>query len=292
MTRRNNADRVGAPHPDAPDTFEIEPGPDPMGPDPLAFIVPTEFVALPSAGQYYPESHPLCGEETVEIKFMTAKEEDLLSSKSLIEKGIVLDRLIDSLLVDNRIRSRDLLVCDRNAILVHARSSGYGSEYNTTLGCRSCGETDKYDYDLSAANVQGPLTEEELTSINAEHLGDGHFKTSIPGSPVHLVFRLLNGHDERGMVDLSEKRKKRKQSDRLVTDQLNFMIVSVLDHDDRETISRYVDSLPLRDSRFLRKAYDAVSPSITLRKEFVCNHCGYEDDITFPFTTDFFWPDV
>ena len=70
------------------------------------------------------------------------------------------------------------------------------------------------------------------------------------------------------------------------------MIVSVLDHEDREIINRYVDSLPLRDSRYLRKAYDEVSPSVTLRKEFVCVHCDHEDDITFPFTTDFFWPDV
>ena len=291
MTRRNNADRVGAPHPDSgteiPETFEVE-----AGGDPLAFIVPTEFVSLPSAGVYYPENHILHGEETVEIKFMTAKEEDLLSSKGLIEKGIVLDRLLDSLLVDKKLRSRDLLVCDRNAILIQARSSGYGNDYTTTINCRSCGESDKYAYNLDLAEVQSPLTADELAEANVEHVGAGCFKVEVPSSPVHLVFRLLNGHDERGMMDLAEKRKKRKQPDRLVTDQLNFMIVSVLDHEDRELISKYVDSLPLRDSRFLRKVYDAVSPSVALRKEFVCSHCDYEDDITFPFTTDFFWPDA
>ena len=290
MTRRNNSDRVGAPHPDStevPDAFEAEPTR-----DPLAFVVPTEFVRLPSAGLYYPENHPLHGEEAVEIKFMTAKEEDLLTSKTLLEKGIVLDRLIDSLLVNNRIRSRDLLVCDRNAILVQARSSGYGTDYSTTIACRACGETDKYMYNLNEALVQTPLSQEDLASTGVTHLGEGNFRVEVPNSPVHLVFRLLTGHDERGMVELAEKRKKRKQSDRLVTDQLNFMLVSVLDHEDREVISKYVDSLPLRDSRFLRKVYDAVSPSITLRKEFVCSHCDYEDDITFPFTTDFFWPDA
>ena len=290
MTRRNNAERMGAPHPDAPgipENLEEEPYS-----DPLAFIVPTEFVVLPSAGQYYPEGHPLSGEETLEIKFMTAKEEDLLSSKSLIEKGIVLDRLIDSLLVNKRIRSRDLLVCDRNAILVQARSSGYGSDYSTKIVCRDCGELDTYGYDLGEAVVQGPLPDAQLEEVGVRHLGGGNFQVTVPESPVHLVFRLLNGHDERAMLDLSAKRKKKKQTDRLITDQLNFMIISVLDHDERDIINRYVDSLPLRDSRFLRKVYESVSPSIDLRKEFVCNHCGCEDEITFPFTTDFFWPDV
>lgn len=289
MTRRNNSDRVGAPHPDsteAPDAFETEPAR-----DPLAFIVPTEFVRLPSAGLYYPEGHPLHGEEAIEIKFMTAKEEDLLSSRGLIEKGIVLDRLIDSLLVNKRIRSRDLLVSDRNAILIQARASGYGTDYTTAISCRNCGESHKYAYDLNEAIVQTPLSSEELASAGVTYLGDNKFSVEVPDSPVHVAFRLLNGHDERSMVELAEKRKKKKQSDRLVTDQLNFMLVSVLDHEDREVISKYVDSLPLRDSRFLRKVYDSVSPSVTLRKEFVCVHCDHEDDITFPFTTDFFWPD-
>ena len=288
MTRRNNADRLGAPHPDPdnlPETVEQA-----QSPEPLSFIVPTEFVPLPSKGEYYPEGHILCGEETVEIKFMTAREEDLLASRSLLEKGLVLDRLIDSLLVDRKLRSRDLLVCDRNAILIHARKSGYGSDYTTTITCSSCLKADSYEYNLDEADVDGPLNEYQLEEISSKHLGGGRFEVEVPNSPVSVVLRLLNGHDERALSDLTDKRKKKKQADSLITDQLNFMIASVMDHDDQETIGRYVDSLPLRDSRFLRKAYEGVSPSITLRKEFVCTNCGYEDDITFPFTTDFFWP--
>ena len=290
MTRRNNPDRLGAQQPDPPNI------PENLGEeqhsDPLAFIVPTEFVALPSLGKYYPEGHALHNEEAVEIKFMTAKEEDLLTSRSLIEKGIVLDRLIDSLLVDKSMRSRDLLICDRNAILVCARASGYGSDYSPQISCRSCNETDNYPYDLTDALVKGPPTEEELEELQVQYVGNCNFKVNIPNSSVHLAFRLLNGHDERVMLELAEKRKKKKQNDQLVTDQLRLMIVSVLDHEDRSIIERYIDSLPLRDSRFLRQLYESVSPSITLRKEFVCNHCDYEGEITFPFTTDFFWPDV
>ena len=152
MTRRNNADRLGAPHPDAPEIpdtlFEDQ------KPDPLSFITPTEFVPLPSEGLFYTPGHPLSGQDSVEIKFMTAKEEDLLTSRSLIEKGIVLDRLIDSLLVNRQTRSRDLLVCDRNAILIQARASGYGYDYKTTIACRNCGQQDSYEYDLNEALIK------------------------------------------------------------------------------------------------------------------------------------------
>ena len=289
MARRNNADRLGAPQPDAPaipETLPVE-----QNQDPLSFITPTEFVPLPSMGLYYPEGHPLHNEDAIEIKFMTAKEEDLLTSRSLIEKGIVLDRLIESLLVNKKIRSRDLLVCDRNAILVQARASGYGYEYKTTIACRACAHQEMYVYDLNTALIQGPRSAEELAEGGVEHLGGEQFRVNVPNSPVDVVFRLLNGHDEQAMMEHAERRRKKKLADRNVTDMLNYMIVSVMGHTERDLISKYIDSLPMRDSRFLRKTYEAVSPSIELRKEFVCANCEHEDEITFPFTTDFFWPD-
>lgn len=289
MTRRNNADRVGAPHPDAPTP---EPVTTEQQIDPLSFVVPTEFVVLPSRGLYYPTDHPLYNQEAIEIKYMTAKEEDLLSSRSLIEKGLVLDRLIENLLVNKKIRSRDLLIADRNAMLVAARSSGYGPEYKTKITCRSCMSVDTYEYNLQEAIVSQPLSDEELEAAGVEYIGGDVFRVTIPHSPVDVEFRLLNGHDEHSIMNLAVKRKKKKVSDRLITDQLNFMIVSVMGHAEPEMIAKYVDSLPLRDSKFLRKTYEKVSPSIELRKEFVCNECDYEDDIDFPFTVDFFWPDA
>jgi len=290
LARRNNPERLGAPQPDAPPPDAALPPEQQV--DPLSFVVPTEFVALPTEGAYYPDGHPLQKADSVEIKYMTAKEEDLLSSRSLLEKGLVLDRLLENLLVDKHIRSRDLLMADRNAILVAARSSGYGEEYKTKIMCRSCTESDSYSYDLNNAVSTGPLSPEELESINVKHKGDGVFAVRVPNAPVEVEFRLLSGHDERAMMDLATKRKKKKMNDQLITDQLNFMIVSVMGHEDPEIIGQYVDSLPLRDSRFLRDTYEKVTPSLDLRKEFVCNHCGYEDDIIFPFTVDFFWPDA
>ena len=89
--------------------------------NPFSFVVPTEFVELPSKGKYYPEHHPLHNQETIEIKHMTAKEEDILTSRALLKKGIALDRLLDSVIINNKIKASQLLVGDRNAILIATR---------------------------------------------------------------------------------------------------------------------------------------------------------------------------
>ena len=89
----------------------------------MSFVVPTEFVELPSGGRYYPQGHPLHNQETIEIKHMTAREEDLLTSRALLKKGLALDRLLESVIIDKKIRASDLLVGDRNAILISTRIS-------------------------------------------------------------------------------------------------------------------------------------------------------------------------
>ena len=105
----------------------------------FSFIVPTELVDLPSKGAYYPEGHPLHGSETIEIKQMTAKEEDMLTSRTLLKKGVALERVLESIILNKAIHPDSLLVGDRNALIIAARVSAYGNEYNTTVTCPECG---------------------------------------------------------------------------------------------------------------------------------------------------------
>jgi len=100
------------------------------GPNPMDFVTPTEFVDLPSLGKY-PEGHPLKGKESIEIKYMTAKDEDILTSRSLLKKGMAIDRLINNLIKDQNIDPAHLYIGDRNAIIIHARASAYGTDYKT-----------------------------------------------------------------------------------------------------------------------------------------------------------------
>ena len=122
---RNNEDRTG-PRSTAADEVpaEIKEMMNPMD-----FVAPTEFVEIPSKGKFYPQGHPLCGVESVEIRQMTAKQEDILSSRTLIKQGVALERLLKSVIVDRSIDPSTLLTGDRNAILIAARISGYGKNY-------------------------------------------------------------------------------------------------------------------------------------------------------------------
>ena len=122
-------------------------------PAPLAFSAPTEFVILPSRGEFYSEDHPLYKQETIEIRFMTAKDEDILTSEALLKKNLALDRLLDSLIVVE-VDASSLLLGDRNAILISARASAYGSDYPVTLRCEKCASTTEAEYDLRSVQTQ------------------------------------------------------------------------------------------------------------------------------------------
>jgi hypothetical protein len=289
LSIRNNEDRFSAPQPDTDPPIDILEE-EPLGPNPFSFVVPTEFVDLPSRGEFYSSTHPLHGTETIEIKYMTAKEEDILTSQSLLEKGLALDRLMANLIVDKRIKPDTLLSGDRNAILIAARKSGYGSDYTTKVTCPSCGESDTQNYNLDEAVTSLVPEHEELAELNVSRTADGNFSVELEKNPVTVEFRLLTGREETYMLRNSEKRKKKKLQEQLITDQLKLMILSINGYNDKELLEKFVDTMALTDAKILRKAAQQVTPNIELRKEFVCDQCGHEDEIEFPFTVDFFWP--
>ena len=111
----------------------------PQMPNPMDFVTPTQFVDLPSKGRY-PEGHPLKGKDSIEIRYMTAKDEDVLTNRSLLKKGLAIDRLIRNLIVDKSVNGRHLYAGDRNAIIVFARASAYGADYRAKIQCPNCGE--------------------------------------------------------------------------------------------------------------------------------------------------------
>jgi hypothetical protein len=289
---RNNEDRFAAPQPDTappPQATQTTPEAPPQS-DPLSFVVPTEFVDLPSLGKFYPSTHPLHNQEHVEVRYMTAKEEDILTSQSLLEKGVALDRLITNLLVDKRIKVDSLLVGDKSAILIAARRSGYGDAYETDVTCPACNSSQHSSYDLGVTHTHRGGTEEvegdEEITLNV----NGNFVVTLPTNPVAVEFKLLTGKDEVTLINVAEQRRKKKLPERMVTDQLNLMIVSINDYTDLNLISKFVDTMTLADTKYLRNIYHQVNPNIQLKEVFVCNECDHSDEIIFPFTTDFFWP--
>lgn len=301
MSQRKNEDRIGSPNLDSdvpivPETMGMPPMPPnlagnpQMQASPLTFVAPTEFVELPSSGRFYAQGHPLHGQGVVEVRHMTAKEEDILTSQSLLKKGVALDRFLQSLMVDKRIRTEDLLVGDKNAVLVNARINGYGAEYDTGVSCPSCQATTRFQFDLEDSTVQTGtehLEEIEGTSVD-ESLG--LITIALPTTGWSFECRPMTGRDERALTKAVEARRKRKLSEDMLSQQISLFTVSISGVTDRTQIQQAIQSLPARDSRHLRQTYAKLMPNLDLTQMFECGDCGHVGDMEVPFTTDFFWP--
>ena len=296
MTKRNNEQRLGLPSTGAKESADVSAAIDPPSEGGgLSFVSPTQMVDLPSEGKYYSPAHPLHNEATIEIREMTAKEEDILTSQSLIQKGVVFDKLLQNIIVDGRISHQHLLVGDKSAILVASRISAYGELYETKPTCPNCYAEHDTSFDLRDADIKGPPNLAEVTEevgSPVRDTGNGTFVVTLPKSQLDAEIKLINGDDERRMSASRKMRKKRKQIDNMLTSTLKACIVSVSGTDDKQEIERFIENMPAQDSRFIRKVMLQVTPNIDLTQEFVCEECDHEQDMEVPVTTDFFWPDA
>ncbi len=279
MSNRNNNDRMGsAPiHAETPQQKSI-----------LDFVSPTEFVELPSKGLAYSEDHPLHGKDVIEIRFMTAKDEDILTSQTLLKKGVALERLLENIIVDKTIDPKTMLIGDRNAVIIATRASGYGNAYETKTTCPSCGAVSQTTFDLSNPQIQ-ELDYENVDFINKNEAGN--FVIKLPQTQFEVEVRLLTGKDEQYLTQLSQNKKKNRLGESAMTDQYKMMIVSVEGVKDRSTLGKFIEMMPAADSRFLRKAYKTIIPNIRIVDDFSCNSCGHEQELEVSFGADFFWPD-
>lgn len=281
-----NSDRLG---PSVPEQAETPPQmtQNEGGSGGFSFVVPTEFVDLPSKGRFYNENHPLYNQDTIEIKQMTAKEEDLLTSRALLKKGVVLDRVMKSIIIDKRVSPDSLLVGDRNAIMIAARISGYGNEYNTKVACPSCSTTQEYSFDLLDSTVDHGSASTEL---GVKEIGGGLFSTILPKTQCDVTFRLLFGDDERLLLNRITGARKKNKEENAITTQLRLLTHAINGDTSPQTINYFVENVPTLDAHHLRAAFAIATPNVDLTQYFTCNECGYDAEMEVPLTADFFWP--
>jgi len=236
--------------------------------------IPTEQVTLPSKGLLYPEDNPL-SKGVVEIKYMTAKEEDILTNQGYIQKGNVLDKLLESLVV-SEINLDDLIVGDKNAILIAARVLGYGGDYNFTLAGK------EQSIDLSELDNKH-FDESAITK------GKNQFEFTLPHSENKITFKILTGHDEKKMdAELKGLKKLSPNASPELTTRLKYIITSVNGDDSVKTIRDFVDNYLLaRDSRALREHIKSVQPDVDLT---YVSDSG--EEATIPINLNFFWPEL
>ena len=255
-----------------------------QAPTTLDFSTPTEI--LPSKGRFYPEGHPLHNQETVEIKYMTAKDEDILTSPSLLKKGLAIDRFIRNILLDKRIGVQTLLSGDKNAILVSSRINGFGADYTTKVNCPACTVPSENTFDLSEVEIYDGDAFEEHDVVTTDH---GTFIVKLPRTKFEVEVRLLTNQDENELAAKMKANKKRSAHETNLTDQLRKIIVSINGVEDLGTINQFLANLPAFDSRYLRAAYQKVVPGLDMTQHFACETCGYEKEVDIPLTVDFFW---
>jgi hypothetical protein len=281
---RNNEERFGAIEQTTDPTPVIEKT------EQFAYITPTEAVEIPSKGILYLPEHPLYMQDTIEIRHMTAKDEDTLTSKALLKKGLAVDKMLNDIIVDKRIKVDNLLIGDKNALIVAARISGYGEEYETKITCPSCGVNSQHTFDLNINTMAYPLPKEELDNLGIITTEKNTFIVRLPLSKIEVEIKLLTGLDERQMVVKSQEQQKNNLPESTMTQQMKYFIVSMNGETDRRKLTQMVENIPAKDSKYLRTVYKNINPNIELEQNFVCSACEFEDSMEVPFTADFFWP--
>ena len=252
--------------------------------DDFGIDIAVEAVPLPSRGVIY-NNNSLQGTESVEIKPMTAREEDILTSRAYIKNGTVISKLIKSCLIDKSINPDDLISGDRNALLIALRITGYGSDYTLEINCPECGSTNKSTFDLSQLEIK-------RLKVDPVELGQNIFEVTLPVTKKSVKVKFLTGHDEREMMIISDRKKKSGlNTENTVTDRLSRSILSIEGITDRNKINLFVQHMPARDSLALRRFLDDYEPGINMKSHMVCSHCHEESEVDLPIGASFFWPD-
>lgn len=238
---------------------------------------PTEVVDLPSKGKLYPPDSPLAS-GTIEMKYMTAKEEDILTNQNYIQKGIVIDKLLQALIVDKTIDYNQLLVGDKNALLIAARILGYGKDY-------------EFEYAGEKENIDLTLLNNKELHPDVEKAKENSFNFTLPATGKVITFKLLSHGDEQGIdSEVKGLKKLNKESSAELSTRLKHMILAVNGDAEKKNVRAFVDNEFLaRDSRAFRNYLRDFQPDVDMK--FYPEN-GPEGGIDIPIGVNFLWPDA
>ena len=245
---------------------------------------PTEVLSLPSQGLLYPKDSPLRS-GTIDVKYMTAKEEDILTSTNLIEQGVVITRLLESVIANSKVKLDDMLIGDKNAIMVGTRILGYGANYEISLVDPDTNERVEHTVDLSKLNNK---------KIDEKLFENGNnFEFELPNSKRIVGFKLLTHGDENEISEILkdyEKVEKLTGVSYSLTTRLKHQIISIDGNTDQKEIDSFVDNEFLAlDTRAFRKYLDDITPDIELKFDYT-SQTGNLHRLDVPLGIDFFWP--
>ena len=249
------------------------------------FKFPTEIVELPSKGLLYPEGSPLA-EGKIEMKYMTAREEDILSNTNYLKQGIWLDKLLQSMII-SKINYDDLLLGDKDAIILAARILGYGKDYNFKYTFPSSDVEEIVTVDLSS------LKEKEFDISLIKENRKNEFTFEFPSTGNIITFKLLTVGDEKNIEkEIAGLKKIDPKGSFEISTRLKNMILSVNGDYEKKTIREFVDyGLLARDAKALREYINNINPGVDMSYTHITEN-DVEEDIVIPVGLNFFWPDA
>jgi len=263
-------------------------GPESTGPtSTLTYEVPTQFVPIPTEGKLYGTDTNLHDLSDIEMRVMTAKDEDILTSQALIKKGIAIDRLLQNVIVDKSVDIGDMIRGDRDSLLISLRITGYGSEYEAKVACPACGSNVTEKFDLSKLPIRRLEIEPINPYINA-------FEFELPVTKKNVIWKFLTCRDENEILETQKRRKSalKTDADNMITQKLIHSIISIDGISNKTQISNFVKNMPARDSVDLRTYMDENEPKILMLEHFTCDECGESAEVTVPMAVQFFWPNI
>jgi hypothetical protein len=256
------------------------------GPGDEFYTPPVAAVTLPSRGLVYPPGSPLFDTQVLEVRAMCASDEDIMTSAGLLRRGKMLSALMRACVVNRTIDADQMLIGDRNAVMIAIRNSSYGPEYDAEVVCPSCGEKSQVTFDLSRLSMKTLDVEPDGGT------GNNLFSFTLPVTKKTVEFRLITASSAHELDQILEAQRKAKgpgAAEENVTQGLIHQIVGAQGVDARN-LPRFVRSMPVRDSRALRGYIDKISPSVDMEQEAECTSCGSRAAVEVPLTAEFFWP--
>lgn len=251
------------------------------------YMYPHERVDLVSGGIFYPEDHILaCGK--IDLKYMTAKEEDILTSENLIKKNEALDMLLRSVILTTPLRYDDILLGDKMGILVSTRIMAYGHDYKVEVKCPNCEHKNNKTIDLRELETVEPKEELFESGVLTKHSREARLK--LPGTGADVVVKFFNHADEKKVESEIKALKNKIGTSNAITTRLRHAIVEVNGSREMTTIAKFVSQLPSVDSMYIRKFFKENAPDVKLEFNFQCENCGHEERMNIPMTAEFFFP--
>ena len=256
-------------------------------------LYPVEDIELPSKGLSYKKDNPLSS-GVIQMKYLTAKEEDILTNQNFIKKGTVLDKLFQEMIV-SPIDYEDLLIADKDGIMIAARILSYGKDYDVKVKCPSC-ELEN--------NITIDLTEIKDKEINFDLLNaDNEYEFKLPVCKKTITFKLLTIKDEKAIAQdlnmhkaISEKTGIKDKTTPELSIRLKHLIIAIDGNRDPNVIKKFIDNgeFLAADNLALRKYLKTITPGIDLTYTFACKNeeCGHVDSMRIPMDVSFFWPDA